>query len=77
MKLSRWNIIMEAFTEKFGWDKGIDIMVTCKNNWLWDSHILGKSVVGLTPEQDAKLEARMRSCYSRALKEQEKNAVQE
>tara|TARA_R110000824_G_scaffold77097_9_gene195152 strand:+ start:2894 stop:3151 length:258 start_codon:yes stop_codon:yes gene_type:complete len=64
---AKWVQIEESFTEKYGWDKGIDYLLEVKR-----SVIGGKMLIDTTMSEEYKLVQELRKFYN--VKKGEQNA---
>ena len=67
MNGAKWVQIEESFTEKYGWDKGIDYLLEVKR-----SVIGGKMLINITISEEYKLVGELRKFYN--VKKGEQNA---
>lgn len=67
MNGAKWVQIEESFTEKYGWDKGIDYLLEVKR-----SVIGGKMLIDTTMSEEYKLVQELRKFYN--VKKGEQNA---
>ena len=67
MTIERWNTIMESFIKKFGWKKGVNIMVNCKNEWRFKKRI-NRTIQNLTEGESQELTFLLREEYNKQRK---------
>ncbi len=67
MEVKKWNEIQEKFTDKFGWERGIEIMLDTASNIKKE-----KFIYELSLSEDNRLVKALRETYNKELKWQEK-----
>ena len=64
----KWVDIQESFTDKYGWDKGIDYLLEVKR-----SVIGGKMLIDITVSEEYRLVGELRKFYKNKKGEQDAN----
>ncbi len=67
MEIKKWNEIQEKFTDSFGWERGIELMINVSGQMTQS-----KAVYELSLSEDTKLIKQLRQTYNEELKWQEK-----
>ena len=67
MEIKKWNEIQEKFTDTFGWETGIELMLSTASNVK-----KGKTVYELSLSEENNLIKSLRITYNKELKWQEK-----
>tara|TARA_R100000234_G_scaffold119548_1_gene102797 strand:- start:391 stop:606 length:216 start_codon:yes stop_codon:yes gene_type:complete len=67
MTIKKWNEIQEKFTDKFGWERGIELMLSNVS-----AIKKGKFVYELSLSEDNNIIKTLRKVYNKELKWQEK-----
>ena len=67
MEIKKWNEIQEKFTDSFGWEHGIELMISVSGQMTQS-----KAVYELSLSEDTKLIKQLRQTYNKELKWQEK-----
>ena len=67
MTIKKWNEIQERFTDKFGWERGIELMLSNVS-----AITKGKFVYELSLSEDNTIIKTLRKVYNKELKWQEK-----
>jgi hypothetical protein len=67
LEIKKWNEIQERFTDSFGWERGIELMISVSGQMTQS-----KAVYELSLSEDTKLIKQLRQTYNKELKWQEK-----
>lgn len=65
MDAKKYVEIEEAFTDKYGWEDGIDMFLSVKRNFWLENDLLGKDISDLTISQEYNLVNRYRYYYNK------------
>jgi hypothetical protein len=60
LEAKKYVEIEEAYTDKYGWENGLDNFVTIKRNFWLDNNLAGKTIEDLTMSQEYQLINRIR-----------------
>ena len=72
LEIKKWNEIEKSFTDKFGWKKGLKLMITTSKE-----HTLNKSVCELSMAEENRLIKDLRKTYTKEAKCLEKGRVKQ
>ena len=69
MEAKKYVEIEEAFTDKYGWENGLDNFLKIKRTFWFEKDLVGKQIFDLTLSQEYQLVNRFRSFYNKISKE--------